>query len=71
MGREAGRAAIRGVAERQTRLSPWTELNWRKEWMYAVTKEYVMRKLEHLFWNTDSEKEPQCVYFYFLIAYLY
>ena len=28
MNREAWRAAIHGVAERQTRLSDWTELNW-------------------------------------------
>ena len=29
MDREAWRAAIRGVAKSQTRLSDWTELNWR------------------------------------------
>ena len=28
MNREAWRAAIHGVAKRQTRLSDWTELNW-------------------------------------------
>ena len=28
MDREAWRAAIHGVAERQTRLSDWTELNY-------------------------------------------
>ena len=28
MDREAGRAAIHGVAKNQTWLSPWTELNW-------------------------------------------
>ena len=28
MGREAWRAAIRGVTKSQTRLSDWTELNW-------------------------------------------
>ena len=28
MGREAWRSAIHGVAESQTRLSDWTELNW-------------------------------------------
>ena len=26
--REAGRAAVRGMAKSQTRLSDWTELNW-------------------------------------------
>ena len=29
MDREAGRAAVHGVAKSQTRLSDWTELNWR------------------------------------------
>ena len=28
MDREARRAAVHGVAESQTRLSDWTELNW-------------------------------------------
>ena len=28
MDREAGRAAVHGVAKNQTRLSDWTELNW-------------------------------------------
>ena len=29
MGREAWRAAIHGITKSQTRLSGWTELNWR------------------------------------------
>ena len=31
MDREAWRAAIHGVAKSRTRLSDWTELNWRRE----------------------------------------
>ena len=31
MDREAWRAVIHGVAKNQTRLSDWTELNWKKE----------------------------------------
>ena len=31
MDREAWRAAIHGVTKSQTRLSNWTELNWRKQ----------------------------------------
>ena len=32
MDREAWRAAIHGAAKSQTRLSDWTELNWK--WKY-------------------------------------
>ena len=35
MDREAWRAAIRGVAKSQTRLSDWTELNW-TEFLLAI-----------------------------------
>ena len=33
MDREAWSAAIHGVAKSRTRLSDWTELNWRGSWM--------------------------------------
>ena len=32
MDREAWRAAVHGVAKSRTRLSDWTELNWRFRW---------------------------------------
>ena len=36
MDREAWRAAVHGVAKSQTRLSDWTELNWKKLlWTYT------------------------------------
>ena len=38
MDREAWRAAIHGVAKSRTRLSNWTELNWRWDgWMASLT----------------------------------
>ena len=33
MDREDWRAAIHGVTKSRTRLSDWTELNWRQSWM--------------------------------------
>ena len=36
MGREAWRAAIHGVAKSQTRLSNWTELNWRCDFTISI-----------------------------------
>ena len=38
MDREAWRAAIHGVAKSRTRLSDWTELNWRHNWSYQVAQ---------------------------------
>ena len=35
MDREAQHAAIHGVAKSQTRLSDWTELNWRDHCFYT------------------------------------
>ena len=39
MDREAWRAAIHGVAKNWTRLSDWTELNWRKQMQIESIKE--------------------------------
>ena len=39
MDREAWRAAIHGVAKNRTRLSDWTELNWRKQMQIESIKE--------------------------------
>ena len=36
MDREAWRAVIHGVANSQTRLSDWTELNWRYNYLYLL-----------------------------------
>ena len=36
MDREAWRAAVHGIAKRQTRLSDWTELNWSVNHLLAV-----------------------------------
>ena len=36
MDREAWRAAIHGVAKSRTRLSNWTELNWRGKYMHKA-----------------------------------
>ena len=42
MDREAWRAAIHGVAKSRSRLSDWTELNW---------KGNGLDKENHIFWN--------------------
>ena len=40
MDREAWHAAIHGVANSQTRLSVWIELNWRNKDWFKLGKEY-------------------------------
>ena len=46
MDREAWRAAIHGVTKSRTRLSDWTELNWRQKenTVFFLQKNYVSRK---------------------------
>ena len=53
MDREAWRAAIHGVAESRTRLSDWTELNWK----IALQKE-----LSFKFKKPTYEKSHQAIY---------
>ena len=43
MDREAWRAAIHGVAKSQTRLSDWTELNWKEKRERNVLRKYLKR----------------------------
>ena len=45
MDREAWRAAIHGVAKSWTRLSSWTELNWRKLWQ----EDFTVKNLKTIF----------------------
>ena len=70
MNREAWRAAIHGVAESRTRLSDWTELNWR--WLARKSNQSILKEispecsleglmlklklqyLDHLMGSTDS-----------------
>ena len=40
MDREAWRAAIHGVAKSRTRLSNWTELNWRCIWYWIEIRDF-------------------------------
>ena len=63
MDKEAWRAAIHGITKSQTRLSDWTELNFRKyqktlwnvnvKWVYYISTENPSSK--HIFSRTLSE----------------
>ena len=46
MDREAWLAVIHGVAKSRTRLSDWTELNWKGVWFYHLVFIYFMS--EHI-----------------------
>ena len=53
MDREAWRAAINGVAKSWTRLSDWTELNWKS--LQMVTEAMKLKdacSLEEKLWST-------------------
>ena len=55
MDREAWHAAIHGVANSQTRLSNWSELNWNSSWMDGTLAKEGDQYLEPLVWDvTDS-----------------
>ena len=67
MNREAWRAAIHGVGKSWTRLSNWTELNWRKqksiEWIICETMLWLVQ-MKLLLWlhkriNTKMFKKRQ------------
>ena len=47
MDREAWRAVIHGVAKSQTRLSDWTELNWRVINLYIILFWYFGSRTKH------------------------
>ena len=46
MDREAWWTAVHGVAKSRTRLSDWTELNWRKSWSNHSTVETMVANTE-------------------------
>ena len=47
MDREAGRAAVHGVAESRTQLSDWTELNWKYTSIWFRVMQYIDDKYRH------------------------
>ena len=55
MDREAWRAVIHGVTKSRTRLSDWTELNWRNmglrntEWVHFLGLKCINIKLGNIF----------------------
>ena len=48
MDREAWHAAIHGVAKSWTRLSNWTELNWKQELWFLVIRIISAMKMQVL-----------------------
>ena len=52
MDREAWRAAVHGIARSRTRLSNWTELNWRQPQIMAYHRNYnslISEEIAHYF----------------------
>ena len=62
MDREAWRAAIHGLAKSRTRLSNWTELNWRggsrsdsvELWWISLSNWVALSLLDYSFWKKPS-----------------
>ena len=54
MDREAWRAVIHGVAKSRTRLSDWTELNWRYYILYYVFFPIFLMVINFKIWNLTS-----------------
>ena len=58
MDREAWRAIVHGVTKSQTRLSDWTELNWRS---YCIAGNYIQYPVIN---HNGKEYEKECIYVY-------